>query len=132
MKVLQTESMQTLMFDPGGLKGRLRACPFLGTWRALLCGEVLVLERLVAIWSVFRQKKDLGISFSGVRYKQLVRIAVDRCFLRSQAGLNAVSIGGLAPCAVVFLNDFVLSFFSHRGAKTPKCTKTPVPVRKSN
>ena len=44
MKVLQTNSMQTLMFDAGGFKGRLRACPFLGTWRALLCGEVLVLS----------------------------------------------------------------------------------------
>ena len=30
------------MFDPGGSTDRLRACPFLGTWRALLCGEVLV------------------------------------------------------------------------------------------
>ena len=29
------------MFDPGGSQGRLRACPFLGTWRALLCGEVM-------------------------------------------------------------------------------------------
>ena len=27
------------MFDPGGSQGRLRVCPFLGTWRALLCGE---------------------------------------------------------------------------------------------
>ena len=31
--------MQTLMFDPGGSTDRLRACPCLGTWRALLCGE---------------------------------------------------------------------------------------------
>ena len=30
------------MFDPGGSEGRLRACPFLGKWRALLCGEVHV------------------------------------------------------------------------------------------
>ena len=49
LKVLQTKSMQTLMFDPGGFKGCLCACPFLGMRRALLCGEVLVLERLVAI-----------------------------------------------------------------------------------
>ena len=76
------------MLDPGGFKGRSRACPFLGTWRALLCGEVLVLERMAAIWSVFLQKNGLGISFSGMKYKQLVRIAVDRCFLRSQADLN--------------------------------------------
>ena len=30
------------MYDPGGSIGHLYACPFLGTWRALLCGEVLV------------------------------------------------------------------------------------------
>ena len=29
------------MFDPGGSEGRLRVCPFLGTWRALLCSEVM-------------------------------------------------------------------------------------------
>ena len=29
------------MFDPGGSKGRLRACSFLGMWRALLCGEAM-------------------------------------------------------------------------------------------
>ena len=29
------------MFNPGGSEGRFRACPFLGTWRALLCGEVM-------------------------------------------------------------------------------------------
>ena len=29
------------MFNPGGFQGRLHACPFLGTWRALLCGEVV-------------------------------------------------------------------------------------------
>ena len=51
IKVLQMKSMQNLVLDPGGFKGRLRACPFPGIWRALLCGEVLVLERLVAIWS---------------------------------------------------------------------------------
>ena len=90
MKVSQTKLMQTMMFDPGGSKGCLHACPFLGTWRALLCGEVLVLERLVAIWSVFLQKEGLGISFLGMRCKQLVCIAVDRCFLRSQAGEYAM------------------------------------------
>ena len=29
------------MFDPGGFQGRLRTCLFLGTWRALLCDEVM-------------------------------------------------------------------------------------------
>ena len=36
------ESRQTLVFDLRGSTGHLRACPFLGTWRAMLCGEVLV------------------------------------------------------------------------------------------
>ena len=30
-----------MTFDPGGSQGRLRACQLLGTWRALLCGEVV-------------------------------------------------------------------------------------------
>ena len=102
MKVLQTKPMQTLMFDPGGFNGRLRACPILGTWRALYCGKVLGLERLVAIWRVFLPKEGLEISFSGVNYKQLVRIVVDRYFLRSQAGLNmpcrAMGAGGVNWC----------------------------------
>ena len=40
-RVIETKSGPNRMFDPGGSKGRLRACPFLGTWRALLCGEVM-------------------------------------------------------------------------------------------
>ena len=68
------------MFDPGDFNGRLRACPLLGAWRALLCEEVLVFERLVAIWSVILQKEVLGILLSRVRYNQLVRIEVNRWF----------------------------------------------------
>ena len=30
-----------MMFDPGGSQGYPRACPFLGAWRALFCGEVI-------------------------------------------------------------------------------------------
>ena len=30
------------MFGPGGSTGHLRACSSLGTWRALVCREVLV------------------------------------------------------------------------------------------
>ena len=40
------------MFDPGGSTGRLRACPFLGTWRALLCGELFV-RALDVVGAVF-------------------------------------------------------------------------------
>ena len=39
-RVVEPKSGQKLMFDPGGAKGRLRACPFLGTWRELLLGNV--------------------------------------------------------------------------------------------
>ena len=39
-RVIETKPGQNLMFDPDGFTGRLRACPFLGTWRASLCGEV--------------------------------------------------------------------------------------------
>ena len=55
-RVIETKSGQNLVFDPDGSVGRLRASPFLGTWRALFCGEVLVVERLVAMWSVFLHK----------------------------------------------------------------------------
>ena len=41
--VVDTKSRQDMTFDPGGSQGRLRACPFLGSWRVLLllCGEVI-------------------------------------------------------------------------------------------
>ena len=39
--VIETKSRENRMFDPGGSQGRLRACPFLGSWRVLLCGEVI-------------------------------------------------------------------------------------------
>ena len=50
------------MFDPEGSTGRLRACPFLGTWRALLSREALVLEWLMVISSVFFWIDDLGMN----------------------------------------------------------------------
>ena len=37
---VETKSRQTIVFDPGGCRGRLRACPFLGGWRTSLCGQV--------------------------------------------------------------------------------------------
>ena len=36
---VETKSGENRTFDPGGSQGRLRACLFLGSWRALLCGE---------------------------------------------------------------------------------------------
>ena len=43
----------------------------------------------------FTQKEVLGISCFGVTHKQLVRIAVDRCSLRSQTGLCYAGPRGL-------------------------------------
>ena len=40
-RVVDTKSRQNRTFDPGGSRGHLRACPFLGSWRTLICGEVL-------------------------------------------------------------------------------------------
>ena len=71
------------MFVPGCSTGRLRACPFLETWHALLCGEVFA-------WapdgtrglSIFGQREDWEYPFP--REVQVIRfterIAVDRCF----------------------------------------------------
>ena len=39
-RVVDTKSRQNRTFDPGGSRGHLRACPFWGSWRALVCGEV--------------------------------------------------------------------------------------------
>ena len=44
-RVIETKSIQNRTFDPGGFQGRLRVSPFLGSWRALLCGEVHVRAR---------------------------------------------------------------------------------------
>ena len=39
-RVVDTKSGQNRTFGPGGSRGHLRVCPFLGSWRALVCGEV--------------------------------------------------------------------------------------------
>ena len=40
-RVVETKSRQNRTFDPGGSQGHLRACPFLGSWRVFVCGEVI-------------------------------------------------------------------------------------------
>ena len=40
-RVVETKPGQNRTFDPGGSRGHLRACPFLGSWCALVCGEVI-------------------------------------------------------------------------------------------
>ena len=39
--VVDTKSRQNMTFDLGGSRGHLRACPFFGPWRALVCDEDL-------------------------------------------------------------------------------------------
>ena len=76
-------TQQTLVFDPGGSTGRLHACPFVETWRTLLCGEVTVwaLDGTRG-WSVFWQVDDRNIIFRerDKRIVYAVRVAVNRCF----------------------------------------------------
>ena len=40
-RVIEKKTIQSRTFDPSGSQGCLRACLFLGTWRAFLCGEVM-------------------------------------------------------------------------------------------
>ena len=40
-RVVETKSRQNRTFDSGGSRGHLRACPYLGSWRALVCVEVI-------------------------------------------------------------------------------------------
>ena len=83
LRIIQTKSRQTLVFTPGGSTGRLRACPYMGTWCALLCGELF--DRApngTRGWSVFSRCMARNIIFRK-RYKRIVytmRIADDRCF----------------------------------------------------
>ena len=67
------------MFDPGGSAGRVRACPFLGEWRALLCMElfVRVLDNNRG-WSGFFGRRITLEYFP--REVQLTGVAVDRYF----------------------------------------------------
>ena len=43
-RIVDTKSGQNGTFHPGGSRSHLRACPFLGSWRALVCGEDLRAE----------------------------------------------------------------------------------------
>ena len=94
-RVIQTESRQTLMFDPGGCTGRLRSCPFVGGWRTLLCGEVFVWDaewypRLERVWLT----EDLNIIFprEGQAIRYAVRIVVDCNFSKSGRFRGAVKV----------------------------------------
>ena len=79
------------MFDSDGATGPLRPCPFLGTWRALLYGELFVrAPDGTRGWKVFgrRMTSKNHLPGEGQPYR-LRRTYCDRLlFLRSQAGLN--------------------------------------------
>ena len=40
-RVVETKSRHNRTFDAGGSQGHFRACPFLGSWHSLVCGEVI-------------------------------------------------------------------------------------------
>ena len=49
-RVVETKSRQNRTFDQGGSQGHPRACPFLGSWRALVCGEVVRAGLCNTLW----------------------------------------------------------------------------------
>ena len=104
LEVLQTKASQTLVFDPSGSTGHLRAWLFLEMWRALLCGEVLVwtLDGTRG-WSGFWQKDDLEYNFSrdvqATRYTE--RIVADCCLSAARlfpGSWKSQTAGGYASC----------------------------------
>ena len=58
-RVVDTKSEQSGTFDPGGSRGHLRACPFLGSWRASVCG-IYGLGQLETSFSVFFRTRFAG------------------------------------------------------------------------
>ena len=72
-RVIETQSRKRRLFDPGDSRGHLRACPFLEAWRALLCGELIALEWLLAICIVFWRERWLGHRLAGERYANRLR-----------------------------------------------------------
>ena len=85
-RVIETKSGQNLVFDPGGSTGCLRACPFLGRGRALLCGEAFVraLDKATAVFGGWMTRSH---QLSGeVQANHLRRTYCGRLlFLRRQA-----------------------------------------------
>ena len=77
------------MFDPSGFTGRLRACPFLGTWRALLCGEVFVraLDQAAAFFGGWMTRESSTFR-SGTGEVDDRTYSGRSPFLRRQAGLK--------------------------------------------
>ena len=83
----------------------LRACSFLGKWRTLIYGEVILLERLVAIYCTFGGIDDSRFKNLQDLYRKItyaVRIAVNRWFFAARLPLNmpcsAMEAGGANRC----------------------------------
>ena len=79
------------MFDPGGSQDHLRACPFLGMWRALLCGKVMRVgaasDDLKHFWRTdVSEFKNLQAWYGRNIYA--VRIAVNCWFLTARPASN--------------------------------------------
>ena len=90
-RVIETESMQNRTFDPGGSQDRLRACPFLETWRALLCGRFMLGLSEAAAFSFGGLMIEVSTCRRMVRTKfYAVRIAVICWLLAAGPVLNAV------------------------------------------
>ena len=89
LKAIETKSRQTLVFHPGGSAGHLRACPLLGTWRALLCGKIFVraLDEAAAFFGgwMTRSHHLAGEGHANRLHRTYCRRLL---FLRRQAGLK--------------------------------------------
>ena len=66
--------MQDKTFNPSGFQGRLRACPFLGSWRALFRGRFML--GLDETATVFLRIDDSRFN--------AVRISVNRWFFTAR------------------------------------------------
>ena len=79
-RVIETISRQNRTFDPGGSQGRLRACPFMGTWHALICGEVMRVGAAGWNYNVF-------LRIDASRFNA-VHIAVNHWFFEARPALK--------------------------------------------
>ena len=107
-RVIETKSGQTLVFNPGSSTGHLRACLFLGTWQALVCGEIFVraLDEAAALFGGWLTR--IHCLAGEVQANRLRRTYCGRSlFLRRQAGLKmscrqrryeAISAMGMDRC----------------------------------
>ena len=90
-RVIEAKSGQNRTFDPSGSQGRLRACLFLGTWRAFLCGKVMRVGAAGGDLQLFLEDRSLGIQNLQEWYRRniyAVRIVVNRWLFETRPALN--------------------------------------------